>query len=391
MLSSDRNQPCRRGPALLAVTLALAVALALSGTALAAPDTLSGGSVTLRLQSSKKLKLKPASLNLAIAKGKVDPVTGAGTVDAAGTLRAKSGKAKAKVQIISLTFGASGGPGQISAKVGKKTVEVFATLSGGTTTRQGFGANLSGISAKLGSKGAKALNKAFSKGKKKKGAASAAAKSGVVKGGLPLGTVSATTIPKTLEVLPGGGMTLHTNPALLLKLLAHCVDGAPGAGGAYPIPPATQDSLAAGGAFRFPVVGGALAPDFSDGKVLTAGGQGITKNISAGPCALAPAVGTTVLNLNFSPDFLVNLLYGQAVLPGGTTLDGAVGSINFNTGTRTFDPATKKFTVTGATVTLNAIAADTLNNIFPNRSGMPSNDFSPTDTLGTIDLTGTLR
>ncbi len=382
--------------------LALGAGLAVSSPALAAQDVLSGGSVNLQFKSSKRLKLKPAALNLAIAKGKVDPVTGAGAVEAAGTLRAKSGKRKTKVQILSLTFGASGAAGQIDAKVGKKRVNAFATLSGGATARQGFGAVLSGIQAKLGSKGAKALNKAFSKGKKKKrGGASAAAKGGAVKSGLPLGSVSATTIPQTVEVL-GGEMTLHTNVGLVTKLLNHCIDAVgalpPFTHGVYPVPPATQSPLPplGDGAFRFPVTGGALAPDFSDGKVLTAGGQGITKNIGMaiplGPaCDQPPAVGTTVLNLGFSPDFLVNLLYGQAVLPDGVALDGAVGSINFNTGSRSLDPATKKFTVTGATVTLNAIAADTLNNIFPNRSGDPSQDFSPNDTLGTIDLTGTLR
>jgi len=387
--------------------LALCAGLALSSSALAAQDTLAGGSVSLELKSSKRLKLKPRTLNLAISKGKVDPITGDGTVDVAGTLRAKSGKRKAKVTITSLTFGASGGPGQISAKVGKKTVAAFATLRGGTTTRQGFGASLSGLTARLGGKGAKVLNKKLrgKRKKRKRGGASAAGKKrkkGKVKAGMPLGTVSATTIPKTVEVL-GGTLTLHTNVNLVTKLLNHCIDAigvlSPSPG-VYPIPPATQASLPplGDGAFRFPVTGGALAPDFSDGKVLTAGGQGITKNIGTmipplvGPaCELPPAVGTTVLNQNFSTDFLVNALYGDAVLPGGVTLQGSVGEINWNTGSRSLDPATNRFTVTGATVTLNAIAATTLNNIFPNRSGDPSQDFSPNDTLGTIDLTGTLR
>ena len=419
---------------MLAALLTLGAGLILSAPALAAQDLLSGGTVTLELKSTKKLKLKPRTLSLAISKGNVDPVTGAGTIEAAGTLRAKSGKrnkksgkrkakksgkrnkksgkGKAKVRILSLTIGGSGSPGQIDAKVDKKRVNAFATLSGGVTTRQGFGASLSGIEAKLGSKGAKALNKAFSKTKKKKrkkkrGGASAArkkrSKKGKVKAGLPLGTVSATTIPKTVEVLPGGELTLHTNTALITKLLNHCIDaiGVLGGGaGVYPVAPATQNPLppVGDGAFRFPVTGGALAPDLTDGKVITGGGQGLTKNVGTvipplvGPeCDLPPAVGTTVLNVNLTPDFLINGIYGDAVLPGGVTLAGSVGEINWGTGTRSLDPAAKKFTATGATVTLNAIAAMTLNNIFPNRSGDPSQDFSSADTLGTIDLTATLR
>ncbi len=363
---------------LCAALLALTAGLALASPALAAQDELSGGTVTLELTSSKALKFKPSSLSLPITSGEVDPVSGDGTVKAAGKVQVKAGKRKAELKISTFTFGANGGPGTIGAKAGKKRVNGFGDLSGGTVARDGFGAQISSVTASLSADGAKALNKALKTGKK-------------IKAGEPLGTVSAATIPKTVEVLPGGSMTLHTEPGLVTKLLAHCINGLPGAGGVYPIAPATQDPVSA--AFTFPVTGGAMAPSLADGKVITGGGQGLTKNMSGGipfPCDGDPAVGTTVLQTQLAVDFPSAHLVGVAQLPGATQ-NASIGIIDFSTGTKSFDPATNQITVTGATVTLDPLSATLLNQIFPNRSGDPANDFSGADVLGTLDLTAILR
>lgn len=374
----------------LATALALAVGLLSAGPALAAQDELSGGTVTLETASSKALKLKPSSLDLSIASGAVDPVSGGGTVKAPGTLKVKSGKRKASVGITAFTFGADGGAGAIAAKVGKKRVKEFGELSGGTVAREGLGARISGVAASLGADGAKALNRAL-KGKKK-GKGKRAARAGKIKAGEPLGSVSATTVPKTVEVLPGGSMTLHTDPGLLTKFMAHCVNALPGSGGVYPIAPATQDPISA--AFTFPVTGGTVAPTLDDGQVITGGGQGLAKNMSGGipyPCDGEPAVGTAVLQTNLGASFAANTLIGVAQLPGGATQNAAIARVDFSTGTKSFDPATNQITVTGATVTLDPLSATLLNQIFPNRSGDPANDFTGQDVLGTLDLTAQLR
>jgi hypothetical protein len=400
MLSRSRRR-ARRTTALFAAATALTAGLALSGPAHAAPDLLSGGSVNLQLTGSKKLKLNPRTLNLSIIRGMVDPVTGGGEISVAGTVRVKSGKRKARVLLKTLVLGPSGGPGLINAEIGEDEVEGFATLTGGTATRQGFGANITGITATLGPAGAQALNEKFRGGKKKKkgkkGGASTAAKKkkrgGRVKGGLPLGTISATTIPKTVEVLPGGSMVLHTDLALVGKLLFHCVNGLPPFGGVDPVAPATFDPL--GASFTFPVTGGNLAPDFTDGSVRTAGGQRIVKNLNGLPgpidCSEPPAVGTTLLQTGLSAEFASNALAGTATLPDGVALQATIGDINWATGTRSFNSATNEATITGATVTLNYLAALTLNSIFPNRSGDPNNDFTTADVLGTLDLTAKVR
>jgi hypothetical protein len=378
----------RRGIRLGGVAAALAIAgpLALSGIATAGPDQLKGGSVAIQLKNARGLKLTPKSLNLPITTGSVDPISGAGTVQVSGGFRAKRGKAKAKVTITALTLAPDGGQGSVSAKVGKKKVALFGTLTGGTVARNGWGATISNIRATIAGKGAQALNKAFSP--RKSGSAKKSAAGGV-KAGQPLGTVvSVTTDPLSVEVVPNSGtLTLQTNlgGAFASKLPQHCISPLTGV---TPIQPATQ-SLAD---FSFPVSGGSAAPDFTAGELLTAGGQTLTKG--SGPplaCTSAsPPVGTKLVSTEPGVNFAENTLQSTATLPDGLSFRASLATIDFSTGTRSVDPGTKQLTVSGATVSLSYPAALTLNTLFPN-VGSPSNDFAGGDEIGTIDLTAKLR
>jgi hypothetical protein len=371
----------RRGA--LALALAL-IAFGLSaGTALAAQDALKGGSVVMQLRGSKGLKLKPSTLALPITGGAIDPVDGSGTANTTGAIKARKGKDKAKVQITSVTFGANGGAGRISAKIGKRKVSNFGTLVGGTTTRDGWGADIGGVTAKLSAKGAKALG---FKG---------------VKGGTSLGSVSAKTVPATVAVVPGSGEIVLTTNALgsfVQKLTPHCIDPLPtgSPAGVAPIAPATTSGVG-GTVYHFPVSGGAVAPDFSGGDLIAGGGQTITKNSSSVPpplgepasCASsAPAVGTKLVSQNPRVQFGLNAFASDTTLPDGFQLLAALGNIDFSTGTRSIDPNTKALTVTGATVSLAPLTAANLNQIFPNQSGNAANDFSTSDVLGTVDIVG---
>jgi hypothetical protein len=384
----------RRG--LLGVLLAVAALLATAGTALAGQDDLKGGSVLMQLQGSRGLKLKPGSLTLAITGGAIDPVDGSGTAQVSGGFKAKRGKGKAKVKITTFTLGANGGKGSIVAKVGKDFVNGFGTLSGGTVTRDGWGARIENVSATIASKGARALNRAFS-GKKGKGAHKSAG--GRIKAGQPLGRiVSMTTIPLSVAVVPGTGeLVLHTDAmgAFVSKLPNHCINPLPGGSppGVAPIAPAFTSGLL-GTDYHFPVAGGSVAPDFSAGELLTAGGQTITKNSTAlvtpSACTTsAPPTGTHLLSTDLSAAFDQNSLRAIATLPSGTILPRApLATIDFSTGTRSVDPSTKTLTVTGATVTLASLAAPLLNQTFPTESGNAGNDFAAGDAIGTIDITG---
>jgi hypothetical protein len=384
----------RRAP--IALVGALACLLALSGTALAGQDELKGGSVALQLQNSGGMKLKPKSLTAAITGGAVDPVDGSGTVQLNGAFSAKRGKGKTKVRITTLNLGANGGQGSVIAKVGKEFVSNFASLSGGTVARAGWGATISNIRMTLAGRGAKALTKALSP---KKGKGAKKSGGGKVKAGKPLGTiVSLTTDPRSVEVVPGTGeLILHTQAVppgpFVDKLTQHCIDPLPtgSPAGVAPISPATTSGLG-GTDYHFPVTGGSAAPDFSAGEVITGGGQTLTKNSSPmnpSGCSSGPPVGAQLRSTDLSVAFDVNSLRSIPTLPSGTTLPRApLATVDFSTGMRSVDPATKTLNVTGATVSLADLAAGTLNEVFPNGSSDPSNDFATGDLIGTIDLTG---
>jgi hypothetical protein len=378
----------RRAP--IAVVFALVALFVASSSALAAQDELKGGSVAIQLQGSRGLKLKPNSLNLPITGGRVDPIDGSGTVQVSGGFQARRGKGKAKVTITTLNLAANGGQGSLSAKVGKKGVASFATLAGGTVTRDGFGAKIENVSIALGRKGAQALNRAFTP-KKKKGKASAAAKKGV-KAGQPLGKiVSIVTVPSAVAVVPGSGtMSLTTNVsgAFANKIPKHCISLL---GGVTPIAPATQ-MLAN---FAFPVAGGAVAPDFSAGEILTAGGQKLAKDnglLTPGACTSAsPPVGTSLSSTELGVDFAHNSVNSTAALPTGASLRAPLADVDFSTGTRSFNSSDNTITVSGATIKLSFPAALTLNQFFPTESGNAADDFAAGDEIGTIDLTAKLR
>ena len=379
-MSKLRDKRIRAGRCgTVAAAIALIACFATSSSALAGPDELKGGSVVIQLQSGRGLKLS-GSLNLPIAGGAVDPISGAGTVDTSGAIRVRRGKSKTKVKITELTFGANGGLGSIAAKVGKRKVKRFALLSGGTVTRDGWGAKISGVTARLGSKGAKALQLAFSP---RKGRASAA---GGVKGGQILGTVSATTDPRVVEVKPGGALVFNADMGFANKLIAHCVNGLL-PNGVDAIAPATKNGLTE---FDFPVTGGTISPDLTAGRVTSAGGQTISKNVSLpipDSCDQGPPVGTTVTSTEFEDQFDLQALASFTVLPTGPVGIGALGQFDLSAAsTKSADVNTKQITITDAPVHLDPLTAFILNQVFPNESSSPSNDFAPGDLLGTMSL-----
>jgi hypothetical protein len=392
----ERHAGLRRSLALalLAGTIAVTVG---SGAARAGQDDLKGGSVSLQLQGSRGLKFRPPSLTLSITGGALDPVDGSGIVQVSGAFGAKRGKGKARVKVTTLTLGANGGQGGMSAKVGKTTLARFAALAGGTVARNAWGATITDIRATFTRKGARALNRALAS-RRRKGARKSAG--GGVKAGQPLGTItSLTTDPLAVEVVPGSGeLLLHTNAggAFVSKLTPHCIDPLPTGSppGVSAIAPATAGGLG-GTEYTFPVSGGAAAPDFSAGDLITAGGQAITKNSSilnpSGCSSSDPPVGTQLLSTDLSVAFGQSLLKSIPTLPSGPVPRAPLATIDFSTGSRSVDPGTKTLTVTGATVRLADLAALTLNQVFPTRSGNASDDFATGDLIGTIDLTAKLR
>jgi hypothetical protein len=389
-LRDKRGQarPCGMAAAVLGLAGALFVC---SGTAMAGQDELKGGSVVIQVQNSRGLKLKPKTISMPITGGAVDPVDGSGTVQVVGGFKAKRGKSKTQVKITTLTLGANGGQGSITAKVNKDFAANFGMLSGGAVARTGWGATISNVGATIAGPGAKALNRAFAPKKKRKGATQSARRKGKVKGGQPLGTVvSIATDPRSVEVVPETGtLTLKTalTGAFASKLPQHCISPLTGVSA---IPPASTQLLNPAN-FDFPVSGGSGAPDFSAGEVITAGGQTLTKDnglLTPGSCSGSqPPVGTKLISTEIGVDFAHDLLNSTATLPTGASLRAPLANIDFSTGSRSFDSSTNELTVSGATVRLSFPAALTLNLFFPSVSGA-SDDFAEGDLIGTIDLTG---
>jgi hypothetical protein len=387
----DKRGQARPHRLVAAVLALIGALLAFSGTAMAGQDELKGGSVVIQLQNSRGLKLKPKTISMPITGGAVDPVGGSGTVQVVGGFKAKRGKSKTQVKITTLTLGANGAQGSITAKVNKEFVANFGTLSGGAVARTGWGATISNIGATIAGPGAKALNRAFAPKKKHKPAKQSARRKGKVKGGQTLGTVvSIVTDPRSVEVVPGTGtLTLKTAlmGAFASKLPQHCISPLTGVSA---IPPASTQLLNPAN-FDFPVPGGSAAPDFSAGEVITAGGQTLTKDnglLTPGSCSGSqPPVGTKLVSTDIGVDFAHNLLNSTAMLPTGASLRAPLANIDFSTGSRSFNSSTNGLTVSGATVRLSFPAALTLNLFFPSVSG-PSDDFAEGDLIGTIDLTG---
>jgi hypothetical protein len=217
---------------------------------------------------------------------------------------------------------------------------------------------------------------------------------GAIKSVQPLGSLNIATLPRTVEVVPGSGtMTLTVPLTFGLQLDSHCIDAL--SGGVAAVAPATKSGLTS---FTFPVSGGSLSPTFVDGKIQTAGGQTITKNnggvvpILYPSCGSAqPPVGTSILQNDFAADFGIRSLTAHAFPPGVDLGVAALGGFNTQGAVMTVNPVTKQVTITNLGIDLAPIAADLLNNLFPNQSGSASNDFSSGETLGAIDVTAKLR
>jgi hypothetical protein len=374
---------------LIAVAVVVTACLAIPGTALAGQDPVYGGSVQIQLQRLRGLRISTTSLSMGITGGQVDPIDGSGFVQVIGPFSARRGSNKSSVTITRLTFGPDGAPGSIAAKVGRTKVPRFGTLTGGTVTRAGWGAQIENVKATLARNGARALIKALVPDQGN-GAKSASTRG--IRSGQALGTVSATTVPQTVEVVPGSGtMTLTTPLTFGLKLDAHCVDAL--SGGAAAVAPATQSLTT----FTFPVSGGSLSPMFIDGKIQTSGGQVITKNnglavpILYPSCTSAdPPVGTSILQNDFAADFGIQGLTAHAFPPGVDLGVAELGSFDTSGASIVLDPVTKQVTITNIRIYLTSVAADLLNNLFPNQ-GAASNDFSTNDDLGVMNVTAKLR
>jgi hypothetical protein len=400
----------------IVLALTTAVALASVPAAFGAGDPLASGTFSFKQSKGFKKQLKRNHVKLTPKKFKVtpggsniDPTTGAGTLKI-GKITFKKGKKKVVYSNVKAILGANGGKGSIKGNQGK----IFTT-KGGTVTRNGFGANISGVKVKFFGKAAKKINKALKLGSLR---------------AVKAGTASATEQPKTVAVT--GGEALVNAAANLTpgsgtvasKLVGHCIDPL---AGLVILPPGTRSGPPTTPVFHFPVTGGTVSPAGTDGSIQTAGGVRLENgNVGApfGPFQPAPCpdvapgaststsyVDTTNLTANIGQRNIQSNAIIGGTLPGCWAANDPPGcgvfpgdkgvaisqSLDTSGDTVSADPTTHTVVINGAVIKNNATSSLVLNGVFP-LAGPPTlptiggaENFADGDVFGTAFLTVTTR
>lgn len=408
---SDVTQPrMARGTLLPAGILAAALfaLLALAPFASAAPAPVAGGTTTVTLNGGfanalkkngvKLLQISPATLKgktvtLPVSGGSVDPVSGQGSVTHSGGIRFKAGKKSVALTSLELNTTTA----SLSAKVGKKTLRV-ASVTGFTTTRDGFGVDLKVAKLKLTGKAAKELNKALAapikkKGKKgkastsKKKKATAKAKP-IFKANQVLGGSISTTQPSSLAVLPTGNATLTTALPTVTKLAKVGVK----------IDTVAPTTVAAEGpppAYSFPIGGESIAPTATAGIVKTSGGLKLNQVFVPGEVETTMTLGNIWVDLGAKTATVEVVVESKGIsdkLNLGTLGRSSIADVSLTGATVTADPATRTVSVQNASATLQAVTAEVLNSVFVEGYEGVTKDtgkekFVAGDPLGTFSFT----
>lgn len=388
----DVTQPVRPREMMLsavALVAALAALLVLAPFASAASDPLASGTTTITLNKNlfkklkksgtKVIKVSPATVKarrvtLPVSGGSLDPTNGQGVIEHNGGIKFKHGKKSAVVKLLVLdTTNKS-----LKAKVAGKSMKL-ASVSGLSSARNGFGANVTIGSTKLTSKAAKQLNK-------KLGFTGKQAKKAPFKGGKGLGSGLSETQPKTVTVLPGGNATLATSLATDIKLakVGIKIETVAPATEPVPIPPP---------AYAFPISGGTIAPNAEGGVLQTTGGLRLVQQF-------APSVETKMtlnaiwVDLGAKTATVEVTVESEGIDPKlnlGPLGRSSIANISLTGATVKSDPSARTVSVENATATLQAVTAETLNSVFVGPfeaiTKTKAEPFVEGDPLGTFSFT----
>ena len=361
----DVTQPVMaRGTMLsaVAVVAALAALLALAPFASAASDPLAGGTTTLTLNKNlfKKLKkagvkvikvspgtVKARTVTLPVSGGSLDPTNGLGTVEQSGGIKFKHGKKSAVVKAIVVDTTNN----SLNANVAGKNMKL-ASVSGASSARNGFGANVTIGSTKLTSKAAKQLNK-------KLGFTGKQAKKAPFKGGKGMGSALSETQPKTVTVLPGGNASLVTRlqtDQKLAEVLVGLETVAPTTETA-PLPPT----------FAFPISGGTIAPNASSGIVQTSGGLKLHQVFVPTEVETTMTLNAIYVDLGAKTATVEVTVESKGIDPKlnlGPLGRSSIANLSLTGATIKSNPSARTVSIENATATLQAVTAETLNSVF---------------------------
>jgi hypothetical protein len=365
----------------------LVVGLVPAMGALAVPEPIAGGTTTLTFELPKKVKpqaISPATANgnaitFNNATGTADLSQGRADVTLGGGVRLKGRGGKAELTAIKLI---AGGSGAISGQLKGKTVEI-ATVSGPLESSSSA-ASITNAPAVLTEDGAKALNKALAKKKKGKGKATASKKGGKpFKPGNRLATVTSAVPLTMVDVRAEGELVLEPAIGSAFTFLGKGVNAV--TGGISAVPPASGAPPAP---FRFPVTGGRVSPDLSAGRITSAGGLNILKNMSNGSaCDGVRPLGTFLRQTDLIIDFNRSAMLATADANQGNLGTGIVAAdLDMSAATKSVSPS-GAVEVEGMEVKITAISATTLNFIFGSSAQSCGADFAPGDSLGHLSVT----
>jgi hypothetical protein len=380
--------------AVLAGTFAIAGAGIGTDTARAAGDPVASGNFRLSVSSSFKAQLarngvvmKPKAFS--IKEGELNPLTGAGTFTLKGNLRFRHGKRQVLYRKVTAKLDSNGflkGNG----------VKLFR-LTGGKVARNGFGAEISGIKAKFLPKAARKINRKLGLHSLRRASA---------------GKVSVSEQPQTVEVtggkahlVPNADLT-GSSGTLASRLPRHCIFGL---SGVAVVSPGVRIGAPATPTFDFPLTGGSISPQGTDGVVDSAGGVEISNTHSTGgtspECDDVPGVPPLghLRQTEYSFNLLKNYLTSHVVItenvsgtiPTVGDRGVAIGSNLFPANaTVSADPDAHTVTVRGIVIRINGAAALVLNQTFrqPDPPGYdPNLEFTSGLLYGTVDLTVSTR
>jgi hypothetical protein len=400
---TDASQPrSARGklPAGILATALIAL-LAFAPLASASPDPVGGGSTTVTLNGNfvnylktfgiKVQKISPAKLSGKKATftntgGSVDPTTGQGEVTLGGGLKFKAGKKNVQVKALVLNTSKKA----LFAKVGGKKMK-FATVAGWSQARNGFGVNITVKKLKLTGNAASQLNKktGYQKGKPKpflKNKLMAQSKSDVQ--------------PSTVAVIAANSASLSLSPEAVTKLSKVGPEVAPGVNPFAVklglVPPTQITAAGPPPTVAFPIgPEGTMGPTAQSGVVKTLGGLTLKQNLeAAGP----NGAGETTLTMgNIWIDLGTKQASVEVIIENPKTKEANLGNLgrasiaDFVIGSVAIDPATRTVTVNNASATLQAVTAETLNEVFikpiEKLAGPDDVKFLAGDPLGSFSFT----
>lgn len=359
---------------LAVVATALVALLAFAPFASAATDPVASGSTTITLNKGllkklkkkkvKVLKVSPAKLKgrkatFSVSGGEVDPTTGAGTLTHTGGLKFKAGRKSVVLKNLVVNTTKK----SLTGKLGGKNVK-FASLSGISATRNGFGADLAAKRLKLTGAAAKRLNKKLRLKK-------------VFKGGQTFASSASTEQPKTVTVLPGGTTSLTTDLSTVTKFAGLGVTIAP-------IAPAEEELPPVPPVLKFPISGGTIAPDATDGVMQTTGGVKLSQEPFPGIVTTVTlnAIWLDLQTKTATVEVTIETNAPETTSPGNIGRN-SIADVSLTGATVKSDPVAHTVTVENATATLQAVTAETLNQTFAGKAQV----FQAGDGLGTFTFT----